>query len=102
MGVSSPSHVGMQSRKRSAALLRATPIETPGRPRNGYCAYVVRSNRHKEACMTSTLDPSDSSDSGSDVAGAKRHDFDRDTGLDNHALQTGDSQLAINTERSAT
>ena len=32
------------------------------------------------------LGPSDSSDSGSDVAGAKRHEFDVDSELDNHAL----------------
>jgi hypothetical protein len=51
---------------------------------------------------TGTLGPSDSSDSGSDVAGAKRHDFDRDTELDNHALETGDSELASDTDRAGT
>src|SRR5262249_54490093 len=45
---------------------------------------------------------SDSSDSGSDVAGAKRHDFDRDSELDNHALETGDSELASDTDRAGT
>ena len=41
---------------------------------------------------TGSLGPGDSSDSGSDVAGAKRHDFDRDTELDEHALETGDTE----------
>jgi hypothetical protein len=54
------------------------------------------------ANTTGTLGPSDSSDSGSDVAGAKRHDFDRDTELDNHALETGDGELASDTDRSGT
>jgi hypothetical protein len=54
------------------------------------------------ANTTGTLGPSDSSDSGSDVAGAKRHDFDRDTELDNHALETGDSELASDTDRAGT
>jgi hypothetical protein len=82
----------------------------------------VTLNCHKEACMSSTLNPdegephivkdtahttgalgpSDSSDSGSDVAGAKRHDFDRDTELDNHALETGDQELASDTDRAGT
>ncbi|MBB5419606.1 hypothetical protein OKW33_004528 [Paraburkholderia atlantica] len=51
---------------------------------------------------TGTLGPSDSSDSGSDVAGAKRHDFDVDTELDNHALETGDAELGSDTDRSGT
>jgi hypothetical protein len=54
------------------------------------------------ANTTGTLGPSDSSDSGSDVAGAKRHDFDRDTELDNHALETGDRELASDTDRAGT
>jgi hypothetical protein len=51
---------------------------------------------------TGALGPSDSSDSGSDVAGAKRHDFDRDTELDNHALETGDTELDSDTDRAGT
>jgi hypothetical protein len=51
---------------------------------------------------TGALGPSDSSDSGSDVAGAKRHDFDVDTELDNHALETGDAELASDTDRAGT
>ncbi|MFT4067479.1 chemotaxis protein [Paraburkholderia sp.] len=49
-----------------------------------------------------TLGPSDSSDSGSDVAGAKRHEFDVDSELDNHALETGDAELGSDTDRSGT
>jgi hypothetical protein len=48
------------------------------------------------------LGPSDSSDSGSDVAGAKRHEFDVDSELDNHALETGDTDLGSDTDRSGT
>jgi hypothetical protein len=33
------------------------------------------------------LGPSDSSDSGSDTAGARRHPFDIDSPLDEHALE---------------
>ena len=51
---------------------------------------------------TGALGPSDSSDSGSDIAGAKRHDFDRDTELDEHALETGDAELASDTDRAGT
>ncbi|MGF6965040.1 hypothetical protein OKW43_002045 [Paraburkholderia sp. WC7.3g] len=51
---------------------------------------------------TGELGPSDSSDSGSDVAGAKRHVFDVDTELDNHALETGDTELGSDTDRSGT
>ncbi|APA88765.1 chemotaxis protein [Paraburkholderia sprentiae WSM5005] len=51
---------------------------------------------------TGALGPSDSSDSGSDVAGAKRHEFDVDTELDNHALETGDAELASDTDRAGT
>jgi hypothetical protein len=54
------------------------------------------------ANTTGTLGPSDSSDSGSDVAGAKRHEFDRDSELDNHALETGDAELASDTDRAGT
>lgn len=49
-----------------------------------------------------TLGPSDSSDSGSDVAGARRRPFDVDTELDNHALETGDAELDSDTDRSGT
>ncbi|HWX11596.1 MAG TPA: chemotaxis protein [Trinickia sp.] len=48
---------------------------------------------------TGALGPSDSSDTGSDSAGAKRHDFDRDTELDEHALEIGDAELASGTDR---
>lgn len=51
---------------------------------------------------TGALGPSDSSDSGSDVAGAKRHEFDVETELDNHALETGDAELGSDTDRSGT
>jgi hypothetical protein len=51
---------------------------------------------------TGTLGPSDSSDSGSDIAGAKRHDFDKDTELDEHALETGEAELASDTDRAGT
>ena len=49
-----------------------------------------------------TLGPSDSSESGSDVAGAKRHEFDVDSELDNHALETGDTDLGSDTDGSGT
>ncbi|ALL66388.1 hypothetical protein K788_0002903 [Paraburkholderia caribensis MBA4] len=49
-----------------------------------------------------SLGPSDSSDSGSDVAGAKRHEFDVDGELDNHALETGEAELASDTDRFGT
>lgn len=51
---------------------------------------------------TGALGPGDSSDSGSDVAGAKRHDFDRDTELDNHALETGEEEAQSDTDRAGT
>jgi hypothetical protein len=51
---------------------------------------------------TGALGPGDSSDSGSDVAGAKRHDFDRDTELDNHALETGETEEISDTDRTGT
>ncbi|MFB9126409.1 chemotaxis protein [Paraburkholderia dipogonis] len=54
------------------------------------------------AGTTGALGPSDSSDSGSDVAGAKRHEFDVDTELDNHALETGDTELGSDTDRAGT
>jgi hypothetical protein len=54
------------------------------------------------AGTTGALGPSDSSDSGSDVAGAKRHEFDVDSELDNHALETGDSELGSDTDRAGT
>lgn len=54
------------------------------------------------AGTTGALGPSDSSDSGSDTAGAKRHAFDIDSELDNHALETGDSELGSDTDRNGT
>jgi hypothetical protein len=54
------------------------------------------------ASSTGALGPSDSSDSGSDVAGAKRHVFDVDSELDNHALETGDAELRSDTDRHGT
>lgn len=51
---------------------------------------------------TGALGPSDSSDSGSDTAGAKRHAFDVDSELDNHALETGDAELGSDTDRYGT
>jgi hypothetical protein len=51
---------------------------------------------------TGALGPGDSSDSGSDVAGARRHEFDRDTELDNHALETGDTDEQSNSDRAGT
>jgi hypothetical protein len=54
------------------------------------------------AGTTGALGPSDSSDSGSDVAGAKRYAFDVDSELDNHALETGDSELGSDTDRAGT
>lgn len=51
---------------------------------------------------TGALGPGDSSDSGSDVAGAKRHDFDRDTELDNHALETGETEARSDSDSAGT
>ncbi|KWF22736.1 hypothetical protein [Burkholderia pseudomultivorans] len=48
------------------------------------------------------LGPSDSSDSGSDTAGARRHVFDVDTPLDEHALERGDAALDSDTDRAGT
>ncbi|RQR62808.1 chemotaxis protein [Burkholderia sp. Bp9126] len=48
------------------------------------------------------LGPGDSSDSGSDAAGAKRHPFDIDSPLDEHAPEPGDAQLDTDTDRSGT
>ncbi|MFX1676866.1 chemotaxis protein [Paraburkholderia sp. A2WS-5] len=48
------------------------------------------------------LGPGDSSDTGSDSRGAKRHDFDRDTELDNHALEAGADEAQSDTDRSGT
>ncbi|MBB2982532.1 hypothetical protein [Paraburkholderia tropica] len=49
-----------------------------------------------------SLGPGDSSDSGSDTLGAKRHEFDRDTELDNHALELGADEERSDTDRSGT
>ncbi|WP_186308438.1 chemotaxis protein [Paraburkholderia sp. BCC1885] len=54
------------------------------------------------AGTTGALGPSDSSDSGSDTAGARRHTFDVDSELDNHALETGDAELDSDTDRHGT
>lgn len=59
---------------------------------------VVKQTGHDNA----SLGPSDSSDSGSDMAGAKRHEFDVDDELDNHALETGEAELASDSDRSGT
>ncbi|WP_176016189.1 chemotaxis protein [Burkholderia sp. BCC0398] len=48
------------------------------------------------------LGPSDSSDSGSDTAGARRHPFDVDSPLDDHALERGDAALDSDTDRAGT
>ncbi len=48
------------------------------------------------------LGPSDSSDSGSDTAGARRHPFDVDSPLDEHALERGDAALDSDTDRAGT
>jgi hypothetical protein len=60
--------------------------------------HVVR----ETAGTTGARGPSDSSDSGSDTAGARRHAFDVDSELDNHALETGDSELGSDTDRHGT
>jgi hypothetical protein len=51
---------------------------------------------------TGALGPSDSSDSGSDVHGAKRHEFDVDSPLDNHALELGEDELGSDSDRHGT
>ena len=51
---------------------------------------------------TESLGPGDSSDSGSDSVGAKRHDFDRDTELDNHALEAGPDEAHSDTDSHGT
>ena len=51
---------------------------------------------------TGALGPGDSSDTGSDIAGAKRHEFDRDTELDNHALETGETEQRSDSDRAGT
>jgi len=51
---------------------------------------------------TGALGPGDSSDTGSDIAGAKRHEFDRDTELDNHALETGEAEALSDSDRAGT
>lgn len=48
------------------------------------------------------LGPSDSSDSGSDTVGARRHPFDVDSPLDEHALERGDASLDSDTDRAGT
>jgi hypothetical protein len=51
---------------------------------------------------TAALGPSDSSDSGSDMFGAKRHEFDVDSELDAHALETGEIETSSDTDRFGT
>lgn len=51
---------------------------------------------------TAALGPSDSSDSGSDTFGAKRHVFDVDSELDNHGLEAGEAELGSDTDRYGT
>ena len=51
---------------------------------------------------TNALGPSDSSDSGSDVQGEKRHPFDVDSPLDAHALETGRATRRSDTDRAGT
>ncbi|WP_089340912.1 chemotaxis protein [Burkholderia singularis] len=48
------------------------------------------------------LGPSDSSDSGSDTAGARRHAFDVDSPFDGHPLERGDASLDTDTDRAGT
>ncbi|POR47660.1 hypothetical protein B0G62_11734 [Paraburkholderia eburnea] len=48
------------------------------------------------------LGPGDSSDSGSDTLGAKRHEFDRDSELDNHALEAGEDEALSGTDSHGT
>jgi hypothetical protein len=79
-----------QQIKESAMSSTLNPDEEP--------QQVVR----ETAGTTGALGPGDSSDSGSDVAGAKRHAFDVDSELDNHALETGDSELGSDTDRTGT
>jgi hypothetical protein len=54
------------------------------------------------ASTTGASGPSDSSDSGSDTAGTRRHVFDVDSELDNHALETGDAVEGSDTDRHGT
>jgi hypothetical protein len=51
---------------------------------------------------TAALGPSDSSDSGSDMFGAKRHEFDVDSELDAHALETGEIETSSDSDRHGT
>jgi len=64
--------------------------------------FPVSGDSEASGRETGALGPSDSSDSGSDVAGAKRHEFDKDTELDEHALELGDAELASDTDRGGT
>ncbi|HEV3427503.1 MAG TPA: chemotaxis protein [Paraburkholderia sp.] len=48
------------------------------------------------------LGPGDSSDSGSDTIGAKRHEFDRDSELDNHALEAGEDEALSDSDSHGT
>ncbi len=54
------------------------------------------------ASEADALGPSDSSDSGSDVRGARRRPFDIDSELDAHALERGPAADAAATDRAGT
>ncbi len=56
----------------------------------------------EEGHDTASLGPSDTSDSGSDISGAKRHEFDRDTEHDEHALEIGEAELSSDTDSTGT
>ena len=49
-----------------------------------------------------SLGPSDSSDSGSDVRGARRKESDLDDALDQHALTSGSDELEGDSDRAGT
>src|ERR1700748_1733208 len=51
---------------------------------------------------TAALGPSDSSDSGSDMFGAKRHEFDVDSELAGHGLETGEIETSSDSDRHGT
>lgn len=51
---------------------------------------------------TASLGPSDSSDSGSDIAGAQRRPMDVDDELDAHALEEGPLEFGSDTDQGGT
>jgi hypothetical protein len=112
---------GAQGRSASRSARRMPMLAARARRRNGNCCNGRSRNLDLKEDNMSTLDPDndlpqpgvpgtdtgalgpgDSSDSGSDIAGAKRHDFDRDTELDNHALETGEIEESSDTDRTGT